>query len=131
MSSFSSVFFLKSTITLQLAPGPFQLRRRLRRFSRYFLRVPRPSRGHGLLDLLLRVLFGRRRRYLVEAAAAARPPLSTFLEGEGGFTSDAFDGTTVSSLTTPFVLFLDKPSLSSIFLLVASRLGGGGAVARG
>ena len=45
----------------------------------------------------------------------------TFLEGEGGFTSDAFDGIVESSLTTPFVLFRDKPSRSSIFLLVASR----------
>merc|ERR1719261_1410313 len=45
----------------------------------------------------------------------------TFLVGEGGFTSDAFDGIVESSLTTPFVLFRERPSRSSIFLLVASR----------
>merc|ERR1719207_286787 len=58
---------------------------------------------------------------LVAGGGGGASTATTFLVGEGGLTNEALDGTTVSSLTTPFVLFLERPSLSSIFLLVASR----------
>ena len=58
---------------------------------------------------------------LVEGGGGGASTAITFLVGDGGFTSDAFDGIVESSLTTPFVFFLCRPSLSSIFLLVASR----------
>mmetsp|Transcript_6466 Transcript_6466/g.16419 ORF Transcript_6466/g.16419 Transcript_6466/m.16419 type:complete len:213 (-) Transcript_6466:2372-3010(-) len=58
---------------------------------------------------------------LLEGGGGGASTATTFLEGEGGLTRLAFEGTGASSLTTPFVLFLCRPSRSSIFLLVASR----------
>merc|ERR1719421_30610 len=128
MSSFSSVFFLK-----------------IPRYSCHNSESLRSSRqvrsnSEAVFGALLGTFFAFRDR----AAATAFSILSavfclggagglaagggggastatTFLVGEGGLTSDAFDGIVESSLTTPFVLFRERPSRSSIFLLVASR----------
>merc|ERR1711924_541571 len=122
MSSFSSVFFLKIPRYSRHNSESFFSSRQVR------------SNSDAVFGALVGTFFAFRERAAATAfwifssvfcfgagGGGGASTATTFFEGEGGLTSDAFDGTTLSSLTTPFVFLRERPSRSSIFLLVASR----------
>mmetsp|Transcript_2864 Transcript_2864/g.6572 ORF Transcript_2864/g.6572 Transcript_2864/m.6572 type:complete len:330 (+) Transcript_2864:216-1205(+) len=129
MSSFSSVFFLKMPkYSDHSSLSPFSSRQVRSNsdavfgaFDGTFFAFLDRAAATAFWIFSSVFCFGAAGGALVEGGGGGASTATTFLEGEGGFTNEALDGTTASSLTTPFVFFLDKPSLSSIFLLVASR----------